>query len=145
MTPPARREFTQAQDFHGAPGASRPTKQRANVFVREYICLLYNINPKIVRNADIIVKLTEYFERVRAYVPCYALRKELGLRISSNSGEKANDLIVSSRQKHNGMSWSNEGSIAFASVSAAAIRNGEIENWICHDKLKLRLSPHIAV
>ena len=57
------------------------------------------------------------------------LRKNLGLRNSSNLGEKANDLVVSSRQKHNGMSWSADGSSALASVCAANA-NGEIDTWV---------------
>ena len=65
------------------------------------IKLLQNIDPKKVKNFEFITKLVEYFERVRAYIPCYALRKELGLRNSSNLGEKSNDLIVSSRQTCN--------------------------------------------
>jgi hypothetical protein len=77
---------------------------------------LQNIDPTNIKNHDYIVKLIEYLERVRDYVPCYALRKELGLRNSSNIGEKANDLVVANRQKHNGMSWSNNGSVAFATV-----------------------------
>ena len=80
-----------------------------------------------------IAELIGYFERVREYVPVYFLRAELGLRNSSNQGEKANDLIVSHRQKHNGMSWSDDGSLAFASVSAAH-KNMELHNWIhCND------------
>jgi hypothetical protein len=39
-------------------------------------------------------------------IPVYAVRRQLGLRNSSNRGEKANDLLVAARQKHNGMSWS---------------------------------------
>ena len=38
----------------------------------------------------------------------YALRKKLGLRVSSNL---VNDLVVTNRQKHNGMSRSTDGSI----------------------------------
>jgi hypothetical protein len=91
--------------------------------------LLENISPKKVKSHQYIDELIGYFGRVRDYLPCYALRKELGLRNSSNSGDKANDLIVSKRQKHNGMSWSDNGSLAFASVSAALL-NGEIHNWI---------------
>jgi len=93
------------------------------------IKLLHNIDPKLVKNFDEINKLVGYFERCRHFIPCYALRKELGLRNSSNSGEKVNDLIVSSRQKHNGMSWSDTGSRAFASVAAVS-SNQQIFNWI---------------
>ena len=72
--------------------------------------------------------LIEYFERNREYVPCYALRAQLGLRNSSNRGEKANDLCVASRQKHNGMSWSRDGSVALASTTTLQ-RNDELDEW----------------
>jgi len=93
------------------------------------IKLLQNIDGKKVKNLEYITKLIEYFERVRTYVPCYALRKELGLRNSSNVGEKSNDLVVSSRQKNNGMSWSDDGSHSFASVSTV-YRNQQLSNWV---------------
>ncbi len=76
-------------------------------------------------------------------MPCYALRKELGLRNSSNLGEKANDIVVSSRQKHNGMSWSGDGSIAFATVAAAAY-NDEINRWICFRYIDFMLREEAA-
>ena len=57
-------------------------------------------------------------------IPCYALRKKLRLRNSSAIGEKMNDLIVSSRQKHSGMSWSKSGSFSLAALTAAKL-NGE--------------------
>ena len=97
--------------------------------VRGAIKLLRTIDPKKVRDFDRINKLVEYLERVQSTIPCYALRKQLGLRNSSNRGEKSNDLIVSNRQKHNGMSWSDNGSIAFASVAASS-RNNELNRWL---------------
>ena len=90
---------------------------------------LENISSKKVRNAEIITKLIEYFGRVRDIIPNYALRKELKLRNSSGIGEKSNDLVVANRQKHNGMSWSDSGSFAFATVTAAAY-NDEVIQWI---------------
>lgn len=93
------------------------------------IKLLKEIDPKKVRDSSIIDYLVGYLERVRSTIPCYAMRKQLGLRNSSNLGEKANDLVVSNRQKHNGMSWSNDGSVAFATVAAAS-HNGEISSWV---------------
>jgi hypothetical protein len=59
-----------------------------------------------VKNPRKIEELKGYIERKSSNMACYALRKELGLRISSNRVEKANDLVVATRQKHNGMSWS---------------------------------------
>jgi hypothetical protein len=107
--------------------------------------LLENVDPKKVRNQEYIRILTDYFQRVRAYVPCYALRKELRLRNSSNLGEKANDIVVSNRQKHNGMSWSNKGSASFATVASAS-HNRETLRWV-HDRkisFELRSVSHAA-
>ena len=102
------------------------------------ISLLSGLEPNQVRNQDLLKKLIEYLERVREYIPNYALRKELGLRNSSNLGEKANDLLVATRQKHNGMSWSNSGSLAFATVTAT-IYNGELAQYILEDCVSLQL------
>jgi hypothetical protein len=59
-----------------------------------------------------------FLAKKRPMIPVYAVRRELGLHNSSNRGEKANDLLVADRQKHNGMSWSPSGSVALASVTA---------------------------
>ena len=104
---------------------------------------LQNIDPKKIKNNDYIITLTDYLERVRVYVPCYALRKELGLRNSSNRGEKANDTIVANRQKHNGMSWSDNGSVAFATVAAAS-HNREIKRWTHNQTISLELRKNVA-
>jgi hypothetical protein len=82
--------------------------------------------------------LIGYFERNREYIPCYALRKKLGLRNSSNKGEKSNDLIVSKRQKHNGMSWSKDGSVALASV-VTMHNNREEKNWYSNKSIEFKL------
>lgn len=73
--------------------------------------------------------LSDYIERKAPDIACYALRNALGLRVSSNRVEKANDLIVGQRQKHNGMSWSFDGSGALAAIDAL-ILNNELENWL---------------
>ena len=75
-----------------------------------------------------IDKLIAYFERNRDNIPCYALRKELGLRNSSNRVEKSNDLVVAVRQKNKGMSWSKSGSTALANITAMRL-NGESNAW----------------
>ena len=111
--------------------------------VRGAIKLLTDIDPKKVRNFDVINYLVSYLERVHDTIPCYALRKQLGLRNSSNQGEKANDLIVSNRQKHNGMSWSNEGSVTFATV-AAALHNDEMHSWLHQNDINFSLMHKAA-
>ena len=78
--------------------------------------------------------LMGYFERNRPYSPCDALREALDLQNSSNPGEKANDLCVAARQKHQGMSWSRNGSVALATVTALnphhEIRHGYEEHHL---------------
>jgi len=106
--------------------------------VSSAIKLLNDLESKQVRNQELLKKLVEYLERVREYIPNYALRKELGLRSSSNLGEKANDILVATRQKHNGMSWSNSGSIAFATLSATYY-NDELKEYVYNDRVSLQL------
>ena len=65
-------------------------------------------------------------------------KEKLGLRNSSNIGEKMNDLIVSNRQKHNGMSWSRSGSVTLATLTALK-RNKEYVNWFEDRDLKFKL------
>ncbi len=96
--------------------------------LEDAIALLEHIAPADIKNQDYVDKLIGYFERNRAYIPCYSVRKQLKLPNSTSQGEKANDLIVSQRQKHNGMSWSVSGSVALATLSAL-VRNGEATNW----------------
>jgi len=60
------------------------------------------------------------------------------LRNSSNIGEKANDLLVSDRQKHNGMSWSKVGSVALASLTAL-VKNCEYKKWFETKTIEFKL------
>ena len=78
-------------------------------------------------------------ERNRSIIPCYALRRELGLRNSSNVGEKYNDLVVSDRQKHNGMSWSPDGSGALAAL-ATLVRNDQHDAWFRTGQIRFTMA-----
>jgi hypothetical protein len=101
--------------------------------VDEAIGLLRDISADDIKNAMQRDNLITYLSRNRDCIPCYALRKKLGLRISSNPVEKANDLLVSSRQKHDGMSWSADGSTSLATLTCLR-QNGEDRNWLLdHD------------
>lgn len=100
---------------------------------------LRELDEDLIKNRDELKKLIDYIERNRSYIPCYAVRKKLGLRNSSNIGEKMNDLVVSNRQKHNGMSWSKVGSVALASLTAIK-RNKEYEKWFEEGDLEFRLT-----
>jgi hypothetical protein len=104
------------------------------------IALLQTVEPDKIKNQDALDTLIGYLERNRPYLPCYAVRKRLGLRNSSNQGEKANDLVVSDRQKHNGMSWSKLGSVALATITAL-VRNREYRRWFQTGTLSFSFSP----
>lgn len=99
---------------------------------------LSGLNEKLIKNQDVCISLIKYLKRNQLYIPCFAVRKKLGLRNSSNIGEKMNDLIVSNRQKHNGMSWSRSGSVALATLTALK-RNKEYVNWFEDRDLKFKL------
>ncbi len=106
--------------------------------VEKAVEVLRKINPNHIKNIDAIKGLIKYFDRNWSYIPCYALRKKLGLRNSSNQGEKANDLTVSDRQKHNGMSWSKSGSSSLASVTTLHQNNEQI-NWLLKKRIGFKM------
>ena len=89
---------------------------------------LQHLNPTKIKDQDALDKLIGYLRHNHPHIPCYCVRKRLGLRNSSNKGEKSNDLLVSERQKHNGMSWSKWGSVALAAITTL-IRNREYQTW----------------
>jgi hypothetical protein len=107
------------------------------------ISVLKSMDMSKVKDKTTLDYLYSYFERVRNYIPNYMLRETLGLRNSSNRGEKSNDIIVANRQKHNGMSWSDDGSTSFASTSSV-IYNQELENWINTGSLSFQLVERIT-
>ena len=103
------------------------------------ICYLESLKKSQVRNAVKIEELKDYIRRKSPNLTCYALRHELNLRISSNRVEKANDLVVAARQKHNGMSWSKNGSGALAVITATMI-NGELDRWMTKHRIDYRMA-----
>jgi hypothetical protein len=101
--------------------------------VERAVKVLREVSEQTLKNTQEPDNLIKYLERNRDCIPCYALRKKLGLRISSNPVEKANDVVVAHRQKHNGMSWSADGSTSLARLPTVR-RNGEESNWLLnHD------------
>ena len=83
--------------------------------------------------------LIEYFGQKGSAITCDALRARLGLRNSSNPVEKANDLIVAQRQKHNGMAWSSYGSGSLAALQMIYL-NHQSDLWF-HKKELYLFSP----
>jgi hypothetical protein len=106
------------------------------------ITYLRGLNADDLKNPEEIQLLIGYFERNRSFIPCYALRQKLGLRVSSNRVEKANDLVVSERQKHNGMSWSVSGSTSLATVTSLHL-NGEHVRWLLNRDIKFQFSTPV--
>lgn len=103
------------------------------------IAHLKGMDPTFIRDPAKIAALIGYIDRNRASIPSYAVRKLLGLRNSSNRVEKMNDIVVSDRQKHNGMSWSESGSAALASITALK-RNKEYARWFRVGDLEMKLA-----
>lgn len=110
-----------------------------NGLIDEAKAYLLSVSKVKIKNKKALEVLIGYIERNIPNIPCYAVRKELCLRNSSNIGEKANDLVVSERQKHNGMSWSKDGSVALATITALA-RNHEYKNWFEKGYIKFKLA-----
>ncbi len=107
--------------------------------VDEAIKLVEKIDKVSVKNQQELEKLIGYFNRNREYIPVYAVRKKLGLRNSSNIGERMNDLIVSERQKKNGMSWSKAGSVVLATITVLK-RNKDVEKWLNEGDINFKLA-----
>ena len=70
-----------------------------------------------VKDPTSIERLRNYLERNERSIPCYALRRRLGLRNGSSPVESANNEVTARRQKRNGMSWSKAGSHALTALS----------------------------
>jgi hypothetical protein len=103
------------------------------------VAYLEEIAQNSIKNMSAFDKLVAYLNRNKPYIPCYAVRKELGLCNSSAIGEKMNDLVVSKRQKHNGMSWSKSGSVDLATITALK-KNKESDKWFEEKELDFKLA-----
>lgn len=85
------------------------------------------IDTKLIKSKEALESLAGYITRKKENIPCYAIRKGLGLHNSSNPVEKANDMIVAHRQKGKGMAWSEDGSHALAAVTVAGINKERLD------------------
>ena len=100
----------------------------------EYIKQLECGKGGIVKNKAKINEMAGYLERKSYGITCFALRRHLKLRMSSNKCEKLNDCDYSQRQKHNGMSWSHAGSHDLATMTATFINEDE-DHWFKEKRL----------
>jgi hypothetical protein len=110
--------------------------------VDQALDLLREVKADHIKNAMQRDSLITYLSRNRDCIPCYALRKKLGLRNSSNPVEKANDLLVSDRQKHNGMSWSADGSTSLATLTGVR-QNSEDSNWLLDRNIRFQFDAAV--
>lgn len=97
---------------------------------------LRSIPPDDLKQPHAMTRLIDSLERNRQRIPCYALRRQLGLTNSSNSVERANYRVTSDRQKHKGMSWSRSGSHALTVLNAIVL-NGTIQDGVQRKIVKL--------
>ena len=96
---------------------------------QDAIGYLEALEAKNISNQYQLELLKGYIGRKEENIACYAFRQKMGLRVSSNRVEKTNDLLVAKRQKHNGMSWSEDGSGALAVITALHV-NGKLDWWL---------------
>lgn len=107
--------------------------------VKNASAFLLSLDPSDIKNRKWLEDLLGYYEKKGDAITCYALRAKLGLRNSSNPVEKANDLIVAQRQKHNGMAWSPDGSGSLAALQMIYL-NHQSDLWFQKKEL-YRFSP----
>ena len=93
------------------------------------------IPAECIKNEKVRDDLLTYIRNKQAWITCYALRKKIGLKNSSNSVELTNQLLVSQRQKNRLMSWRDHSSSAVASVTSVYL-NGEADLWFHESRLR---------
>lgn len=101
---------------------------------------LTELSSDCVKSEENRQNLIRYLQNKESVIARYAMRRRLGLRISSNAVEKANDLAVAKRQKHQGMSWSYHGSWHFAALTALYL-NQEADVWHKTGSLSFKMLP----
>jgi hypothetical protein len=82
-----------------------------------------------IKDIKATARLSAYLERNRKWIPCYAMRSKLKLPNSSNPVERCNNLVTAKRQKHQGMSWSENGSYALTALNAVTANNAT-QQWV---------------
>ncbi len=100
---------------------------------------LRNFPSAKIKNEKWLEEQTGYLERKKEMIKCYAVRAKLGLRNSSNPVEKENDILVAQRQKHNGMSWSKNGSDSLTAIKMV-FQNGYEDIWFRQEQISFTIS-----
>lgn len=117
------------------------TKEKKQEIIREILHYLWvgdvagaiayinSIEDTYIKNDANRKEMAAYLTRKKENICSHALRRVFNLRMSSNTSEKLNHIVVADRQKHNAMSWSNAGSGSLAAL-ATIIRNNNSDKWI---------------
>jgi len=94
----------------------------------------YRSEAKNVEKLDVLL---EYLRDRQPFLPHYAQRRRMREYIGSGHVEKANDLIVSQRQKGLGMHWSEDTSDALAALKTLLLNGGWDRYWADREVLPL--------
>jgi hypothetical protein len=81
------------------------------------------------RNGEKLDELVDYLTAREPYIVNYKERRAKRIYIGSGHAEKACDLIVSRRQKHKGMHWSEETANGLAALKTLVLNNGWDLYW----------------
>ena len=101
------------------------------------------IPAKDLKDMASIERLKNYLERNKGSIPCYALRRRLGLPNGSSRVESANNEVTARRQKRNGMSWSKAGSHALTALSVLVCNRCQAL-WVREHTIPLRFVDKAA-
>jgi hypothetical protein len=94
----------------------------------EAIQVLTQYRPQ-AKSEEKLDELLDYLQARRPFILNYQDRRQKRLYIGSGQAEKANDLIVARRQKHQGMHWSLETSDALATLKTLNLNQGWNLYW----------------
>ena len=106
--------------------------------VTEALDILEEYRPK-TKNLEKLDELITYLDNRRPYLPNYRECRAQRHYIGSAHVEKANDLIVARRQKHQGMHWSEQTSDALAALRTLLLNEGWDLYWLNHQVLPLAI------
>jgi hypothetical protein len=97
--------------------------------VKAAICHLMGAPGKDIKNKGRMVDLMAYLIRKKSTVPDYRMRAACKPGNPSGIVERMSQLVVSGRQKGNGMSWSERGTTALAAIKMLC-RNRQLQKWV---------------
>lgn len=106
--------------------------------VQDALDILEEYRPQ-AKNTQKLDELINYLNNRLPYIPNYRERRAQQQYIGSAHVEKANDLIIARRQKHQGMHWSEQTSDALAALRTLMLNGGWDLYWQKHQVLPLAI------